>query len=87
MTDQPETPQATIFRRMAARLDHNADAVFAGAAVIVPPAEGGDTVEMLILDSSQSAAQFWGNLAAKCQIELAGLDDKKRNSQAGFGRR
>jgi hypothetical protein len=83
MTD--ETPQATIFRRMAARLDHNADAVFAGAAVIVPPAEGGDTVEMLILDSSQSAAQFWGALSAKCQIEISKLNDSSRNTQA-FGR-
>lgn len=84
MTD--ETPAAAIFRKMAARLDHNADAVFAGAAVIVPPAEGGATVEMLILDASQSAAQFWGNLEAKCKIEIADLDEKKRTSSA-FGRR
>jgi hypothetical protein len=81
-----ETAQAKIFRRMAARLDHNADAVFAGAAVIVPPAEGGEAVEILILDNSQSAAQFWGNLAAKCQITLKDLDEKSRNTQA-FGRR
>lgn len=80
-----ETPAAAIFRKMAARLDHNADAVFAGAAVIVPPAEGGDTVEMLILDSSQSAVQFWGNLAAKCEIELSKLKNADRNTQA-FGR-
>lgn len=85
MTD--ETTQAKTFRRMADRIDHNADAVFAGAAVIVPPAEGGETVEMLILDSSQSAAQFWGNLQAKCQIELAQIDERKRTQQAGFGRR
>jgi hypothetical protein len=83
MTEQTE--QAGKFRKMADRIDHNADAVFAGAAVIVPPAEGGEAVEMLILDSSQSAAQFWGNLQAKCQIELAGIDEKKRNTQA-FGR-
>ncbi len=82
-----ETDQAKTFRRMADRIDHNADATFAGAAVIVPPAEGGETVEMLILDSSQSAAQFWGALAAKCQIEISQLDDKNRNKQAGFGRR
>jgi len=84
MTD--ETPQAKIFRRMAARLDHNADAVFAGAAVIVPPAEGGEAVEILILDSSLSAVQFWGNLSAKCKIALDELENKARNTQA-FGRR
>jgi hypothetical protein len=81
-----ETLQAKIFRRMAARLDHNADAVFAGAAVIVPPAEGGEAVEMLILDSSQSAAQFWGSVKTKCELELSKLDERNRNTQA-FGRR
>ncbi len=81
-----ETDQAKTFRRMADRIDHNADAVFAGAAVIVPPAEGGETVEILILDSSQSAVQFWGTLGAKCKIALEELDNKSRNTQA-FGSR
>lgn len=81
-----ETPQAARFRVMANRIDHNADAVFAGAAVIVPPAEGGEPVEMLIIDSSQSPAQFWGALLTKCQISLKDLDEKQRNTQA-FGRR
>lgn len=70
------------FRKMADRIDHNSDAVFAGAAVIFPPPDGGVAIEMLILDSSQSAAQFWGAILAKCQIELAGIDERKRNSQA-----
>lgn len=84
MTD--ETPQATIFRRMAARLDHNADAVFAGAAVIVPPGvDGGDAVEILILDASQSAVQFWSNLEIKCTMELSRLKNADRATQA-FGR-
>jgi hypothetical protein len=83
---ETETPQAKIFRRMAARLDHNADAVFAGAAVIVPPAEGGEAVEMLILDIAQSPAQFWGSVKTKCELELGKLDEKSRNTQA-FGRR
>lgn len=81
-----EAPQSALFRKMADRIDHNFTAVFAGASVIVPPPDGGDTVEMLILDASQSAAQFWGALATKCQIEIAKLGEAQRNTQA-FGRR
>ena len=81
-----ETDQAKTFRRMADRIDHNADAVFAGAAVIVPPAEGGENVEMLILDSAESPVQFWSNVKTRCELELSKLDEKQRNTQA-FGRR
>lgn len=80
------SPQAiaNAFRTMADKIERNAADTFGGAVVIVPPG-GGDPVHLLILDSQQDLAMFWGNLKAKCDIALATIDNVARNQ--GFARR
>jgi len=83
-----ETPAAECFRRMAARIDHNAPidpagkALFGGAAVIIPPDNGGQPVELLILDASSDPAQFWGTILTRINILVQQLEEKRRT---GFG--
>lgn len=81
-----ETTQAAVFRKMATLIDLNSGATFSGALVAIPPKDGGSTIELLVLDTAQSPAQFWALLKTKCEIELQQLDEKSRNTQA-FGRR
>ena len=81
------TDIADRFTKMAAALKHNADAGFGGAFVLVPPRDGGDALETLILDNKQDAAQFWILLQSKCQAQIAALDSANRQVQAGYGRR
>ena len=78
---------ADRFTKMAAALEHNADAGFGGCFVICPPNDGGDPLEVLILDNRQDAAQFWILLQSKCQAQIAALDSANRQQQAGYGRR
>jgi hypothetical protein len=73
--------EAEKFREMAARIDKNAGEPFAGAALIIPP-EGGDPIEILILDpTSGVAAQFWGFLKQRIDIELIVLDKAERGGR------
>jgi hypothetical protein len=71
---------------MADAIERNAEGTFGGAFVVIPPADAGEPLETLILDSKQDAAQFWMLLKTKCDIALGELDQKQR-SQAAFGRR
>ena len=71
---------------MAEALIKNRDQPFGGAFVVVPPAEGGDALETLILDSKTDAAQFWQMLLTKCQMMIATLDAQQRQNAFG-GRR
>lgn len=89
MTDELPKPLsiADRFRKMAERLDHNAEDGFGGCFLIVPPADGGEVIETLILDAKQDATQYWILLKAKCEAEIVRLDGANRNSQAGYGRR
>ena len=73
------------FRRMADRLDHNQTDPFGGCFLIVPPKEGGEAIETLILDANQDPSQFWILLKSKCDHQIALLDNKSRSNQA-FGR-
>lgn len=85
--DPPKQPSiADRFRKMAERLDHNAADGFGGCFLIVPPAEGGEVIETLILDSKQDATQYWILLKSKCEAEIVRLDQGNRTQQ-GFGRR
>ena len=72
---------ADAFRAMAEKIKHNGINEFGGAVVIVPP-QGGEPLHLLILDSQQDVAMFWGNLKAKCGIALASIDQQQRNQQA-----
>ena len=89
MTDSIETPKneaAERFRVMAARIDHNDPTTFGGAVVIIPPANGGEPIELLILDLKADPAQFWSTIKTRIEIKLAELDEGRRNQQA-FGQR
>lgn len=72
---------ADTFRAMADKIERNANDVFGGAVVVVPPA-GGDSLHILVLDSQQDPSMFWGNLKAKCDIAIASLANLARNQQA-----
>ena len=79
-----DTPRSAPLRSMADRLDHNADASFGGAFVIIPPE--GEVQDMLILDRSASPAIFWASLQTRVQIALQEINEAER--QGGFaGRR
>ena len=78
---------AARFTNMSNVITHNDDSGFGGAFVIVPPKDGGDVMETLILDNRQDAVQFWTLLQVKCQTQIAALDSANRQVQAGYGRR
>lgn len=63
------------FTKMAERISHNSDATFGGAAVIVPPANAGAPIELLILDSNADPAQFWGSILSRAQMEVQKVQD------------
>ena len=74
------------FRAMADAIERNTEGTFGGAFVVIPPAEAGEPIETLILDTRQDPAQFWILLKSKCEHEIATADDKKRQL-SGFPRR
>jgi len=86
-TDTPEenSNRSLLFTQMAVRIESNKTQSFGGAFVVVPPSEGGEILDTLILDNRQDAAQFWMLLKTKCDIALGELDQKQR-TQATFGR-
>jgi hypothetical protein len=80
------------FRKMAERIDHNKEAPFAGAAVIVFPSgqQGGipiEPIDMLILDGSNNPSAFLATLKARLDMLIADMQDRERQLQSGFGRR
>jgi hypothetical protein len=86
---QPEARSAAQpFLDMGARILHNAGQAFGGSFVVIPPANGGDPLEALILDPKQDPATFWTLLKTKCDLAISELDQRSRQQQAGtFGRR
>lgn len=72
------------FKKMAERIEHNAGSKFGGAAVVIPPQNGGDPVELLILDEKGDPAQFWGTLLTRAQMEVSKIEERNRIAQ-GFG--
>lgn len=77
---------AKPFTDMAQRIEHNTDATFGGAVVIIPPKNAGEQIELLMLDSAGDAAQFWSTIKTRIDLVLDKLRDQERNVQ-GFGRR
>ncbi len=71
-------------RDMADRIEANGVAYFGGCFVVLPPL-GFDPLSALILDNKQDAAQFFGMLKTKCDIQLATIDEQQRNTR-GYGR-
>jgi hypothetical protein len=74
------------FKAMAADIEHNGPSKFGGAVVIIPPANGGEAIELLMLDLKADPAQFWATIKTRIEIKLAELDESRR-SQNAFGRR
>ncbi len=89
MNDLVETPKneaAERFRAMAAMIELNADVVFGGAVVIIPPNEGGAPIEILTLDNQADVVQFYATIQARITRNVSELEAKSRTNQA-FGRR
>lgn len=88
--DMAEPSKATVlanrFRAMATAIELNGADNFGGAFVVIPPSDGGDLLETLVLDSRQDPAMLWMLLKTKCDMELTKLDQAQRSGNA-FGRR
>jgi hypothetical protein len=75
-----------ILRRVADQIEKmNAD-TFGGVAVIVPPQDGGESIEVLILDPKKNLAQFYSMIQTRLQIDTVELDARARQQQGGFPR-
>lgn len=77
---------AARFRAMADAVELNGAQPFGGAFVVIPPENGGEVLETLILDNRQDVAQFWGFLKVKAQMQETLIDTQQRLNPA-FGRR
>lgn len=70
-------------RQMADRIDLNADtSTFGGAIVIIPPEQGGNSIELLLLDSQGDPGQFWSVVTHRVQTAITELDQARN---MGFG--
>lgn len=78
LVEQLEQKTSAPFSEMARSIEHNAGQGFGGAVVIVPPAGGGEPIELLMLDSSGDVAQFFSTVQSRIAIRLQLLDDKQR---------
>ena len=73
-----EPSNADRLRRMADRIDHNADSPFGGVCVIIPPVAGGNPIEFMLLDPSVDPAQFWSAIVTKVKFELEHAEAERR---------
>lgn len=76
---------AEPFARMAESIRHNADKPFGGAVVWVPPDGKGEPVEMLLLNSPQDVAQFFGMIKATAELKLAEEAVREQRQNMGYG--
>jgi hypothetical protein len=51
--------------------------------VIVPPAGGGENIEILMLDSRADIAQFWSTIQTRITIRVGEIDQKARGAFGG----
>ena len=79
-----EPTHADRLRRMADRIDHNADSPFGGVCVIIPPINGGPAVEFLTLDDTMDPVQFWATIATKIKMAHENAEAERRRLM-GFG--
>ena len=84
LVERQESNASDRFRIMADLIDRNVNSTFGGAVVIIPPFEGGDPIEMLMLDVTADAGQFWATIKTRIEIKLNQMDEKAR-AQATFG--
>ncbi len=87
LIERKEHGASTILRRVADQIDKMDADVFGGVAVIVPPQDGGEPVEFLILDPKKNAAQFYATIKTRIEGQIGDLEVLQRQAQAGYGRR
>lgn len=75
MADAPAQP----FLDMAARIEKNDPAEFAGAIVVVPPE--GDPIAFMIADPSADLVQFWATCETRIAVRKAEIVEASRNQQ------
>ena len=73
---------AGILRRVADQIDKMDPDTFGGVAVVVPPAESGEPIEVLIIDPKKNAAQFYATIKTRLENDLGELEVRMRNAQA-----
>jgi hypothetical protein len=76
------TEPAQFFRDMAARIEKNAAAEFAGAVVIIPPPGGGEPITFMILDPSQDLVQFFMSIKSRAETSAGLVMEKERQRQS-----
>jgi len=82
---EPDVKQlAQRLRALADKIELNDPAAFGGAFIILPPPNGGDVIETLILDGQQDAAQFYILLNGRITKAIEGLDSSR--TQQAFRR-
>lgn len=87
LIEKYQSDVAAALRRMADHVDRNKEAnSFGGLAVIIPPENGGEPIELLILDSQADIAQFYSTLQSRITIRVLNLDETRKRQQAFGGR-
>lgn len=78
LVESKEKQLADAFRKMADRIEHNAGSEFGGACLIVPPFNGGDPIEFLLLGPKPDLAQFYSTIQTRIQMVLQEIQEKQR---------
>jgi hypothetical protein len=87
VTDESTKAISDFFRKMADDIDRNAGAGFGGAFVCVPPTNGGDAFQTLIVGEATDASDYWVLLKSKAEAQIRAADAQARQGQAFGGRR
>jgi len=82
MSADAKNPISDLFRKMADDIDRNAAAGFGGAFVCVPPTNGGDSFQTLIVGEAIDPSDFWNLLATKSKAQMSAVDAAQRTGQA-----
>lgn len=86
LVEQPKFDPAKHFAAMAERIKLNEGQTFGGAVVVVPPENGGEPIEILMLDNQADLTQFYATITSRVQRSVNEVDVKQRQQQ-GFGRK
>jgi len=85
LIERQQPGAAAILRRIADQIDKLESDAFGGVAVIVPPENGGEAIELLIIDPAKNVAQFYATITTRLTTQQSALDDQSRMQQ-GFPR-
>ncbi len=82
LIERKEHGAAVILRRLADTIEKMDADAFGGVAAIVPPQDGGDPIELLIVDPKKNAAQFYATIKTRLETQLDDLNTTMRSQQA-----